>query len=78
MSAHRHESDFGNTSSDSVAAQGGGCAALGDLILAVEALGINAEQHLDAVAGPHCHLGRGYSPVEPGGQACMAVMENSP
>src|SRR5215831_13359013 len=60
------------TSSDSVTAQGGGDAALGDLVLPVEALGIDAEQHLDAMAGPLRHLGCGHSPVEPGGQACVA------
>src|SRR5262249_10573104 len=60
------------TSSDSVTAQGGGDAALGDLVLAVEALGKDAEQHLDAMAGPLRHLGCGHSPVEQGGRACGA------
>jgi hypothetical protein len=46
--------------------------ALGDLVLAFEALGVDAEQDLDAVASPFGDLGCGYSPVEPGGQACVA------
>jgi len=47
-----------------------GCdSAFGDLVLAFEALGIDAEQDLDAVAGPFGDLGCGYSPVEPGRQA---------
>src|SRR6266568_8499840 len=58
-------------SSDSITAQCGSDTAHGDLVLAVEALGIDTEQHLDAVAGPLCHLGRGHSPVEPGRQACV-------
>jgi hypothetical protein len=36
--------------SESVTAQCGSDTALGDLVLAVEALGIDAEQHLDTVA----------------------------
>ena len=41
--------------------------ALGDLVLAFEALGVDAKQDLHAVAGPFSNLGWGYSPVEPGG-----------
>src|SRR6266704_2608520 len=58
-------------SSDSITAQCGSDTALGDLVLAVEAFGIDAEQHLDAVAGPLCHLGRGHSSVEPGRKTCV-------
>jgi hypothetical protein len=39
---------------------------LGDLILAVEAFGVDAQKHLDAMASPLGHLGGGYSPIEPG------------
>ena len=38
----------------------------GDLVLALEALGVEAEQDLDAVAGPLGDLSWGHSPVEPG------------
>ena len=51
--------------------------ALGDLVLAFEALGVDAEQDLDAVASPFGDLGWGYSPVEPGGQAGMAEIIGS-
>src|SRR5215813_10409194 len=65
------------SSSDPVTTQGGSDTALGDLVLAVEALGIDAEQHLDAMARPLCHLGCGHSPVEPSGQACVAKVVRS-
>ena len=42
--------------------------ALGDLVLAFEALGVDAEQDLDAVADPLGDLSWGHSPVKPGGQ----------
>src|SRR5260370_38126440 len=61
-------------SSDSVTPQGGGDPAPGDLVLAVEALGIDAEQHLDAGAGPLRHLGCGHSSVAPGGQPCRSTV----
>jgi hypothetical protein len=50
----------------------GGDSALGDLVLAFEALGVDAEQDLDAVSCPFGDLGWGCSSVEPGGQACVA------
>ncbi len=37
-----------------------------DLILTVQAFGVDAEEHFDAVAGPFGDLGGSHSPVEPG------------
>ena len=52
--------------------QGGGDPALGEVVLAFEALGIHAEKDLDAVACPLRNLGWCHSPVEPRRQARMA------
>ena len=46
--------------------------ALGDLVLAFEALDVDAEQDRGAVAGPLGDLSWGDSPVEPGGQTGVA------
>jgi len=43
--------------------------ALGELVLADDALGVDPQQHLDAVPGPFGDLGRVYAAVQPGGQA---------
>ena len=53
-------------------AQGSDDPALGDLVLAFEAFGVDAEQDLDAVADPLSDLGWRHSPVEPSGQARVA------
>lgn len=52
--------------------KGGGDPALGDLVLAFEALGVDAQHDLDAVTSPFGDLGCGYSSVEPARQACVA------
>ena len=52
--------------------------ALGDLVVAFEALGVDAEQDLNAVASPFGDLGWGYSPVEPGREARMAKVVRAP
>src|SRR5215467_3715714 len=43
--------------------------ALGELVLAYDALGVDPQQHVDAVPGPLRHLGRVDAAVEPRGQA---------
>lgn len=60
---------FGRGRSSRVVAEGLGDAALGDFVLAVDALGVDAQQDLDAVAGPLGDLGRRDAGVEPAGQA---------
>ena len=53
----------------SLRAQGFVDAALGKLVLARDALGVDAQQHVHAVPGPLGHLGGIDAAVEPGGQA---------
>jgi hypothetical protein len=40
---------------------------LGELVLAHDALGVDPQQHVDAVPGPLGHLGRIHAAVEPRG-----------
>ena len=58
-------------------AQGVFDAPLGYLVLAVDALGIDPEQHGNAVPGPLGDLGGRNPAVEPRGDARMPVMWNS-
>jgi len=46
--------------------------ALGQLVVAHDALGVDAQQHVHAVPGPLGHLGGIDAAVQPGGQAGMA------
>jgi hypothetical protein len=55
-----------------------GDAALGKVLLPGEALGVDAEQHVDAVPGPLGDLSRSDAAVEPGGQARMAQVVGPP
>jgi hypothetical protein len=45
---------------------------LGDVVLAVEAADVGAQQYLDAVSRPLGDLSGRHSPVEPCRQACVA------
>jgi hypothetical protein len=51
---------------------------LGDLILAFETLGVDAQQVLSAVASPFGDLCWGYSPVEPSREARVAQVVRAP
>jgi hypothetical protein len=53
----------------SVLAQGFADAALGELILADDTLGVDPQQHVDPVPGPFSHLCRVDAAVQPGQQA---------
>jgi hypothetical protein len=50
-----------------IVVQGSSDPSPGDLIVTVEALGVDAQEHLDTMASPLGDLGGCYSPVEPGG-----------
>ena len=50
-------------------AQGFVDAVLGELVLAHDALGVDAQQYVHAVPGPLGHLGGVDAAVQPGGQA---------
>jgi hypothetical protein len=47
-----------------IVSQGVGDAPLGDVLLVVDALGVDAEQHFDAVPGPLGYLSWRYAAVE--------------
>ena len=67
--SRRYLLDFGKSSGDP---------ALGDLVLAFEALGVDTQQDLNAVASPFGDPGWGYSPVEPGREARVAKVVRAP
>jgi hypothetical protein len=51
---------------------------LSELVLAHDALGVDPQQHVDAVPGPLRHLGGIDAAVEPRGQAGMPKVVRSP
>jgi len=53
-------------------------AALGEFVLAHDALGIDPQQYVHAVSGPLGYLGRVDAAVEPRGQAGMAEVVRAP
>jgi len=44
---------------------------VGDVVLAVDAVGVDGKEHGDAVPGPLCDLGGGGAGVQPEGQGGM-------
>jgi hypothetical protein len=52
--------------------------ALGELVLADDALGVDPQQHVDAVPSPLRHLGRVHAAIEPRGQAAMPEVIRPP
>ena len=60
---------LGETASISVLPQGFGNPALGEFVLAHDALGVDPQEDVHAVPGPFRHLGRVDAAVEPRGQA---------
>jgi hypothetical protein len=52
--------------------------ALSKLVLAYDALGVDPQQHVDAVPGPLGHLGRVDAAVEPCGQAGVPEVIRAP
>ena len=42
-----------------------------DLITAVDAFGVDGQEHFDAVSGPLCNLGSWHASVEPQGDAAV-------
>ena len=52
-------------------------ATVGDFFLAADALDVDAEEYLYAVAGAVGDLGGGDAAVEPEGDCCVPVMRNS-
>jgi hypothetical protein len=62
----------------SVLAQCFGDPELGELVLADDAFGVDAQQDVDAVPGPLGHLGGVDATVQPGGQACVPQVVGPP
>jgi len=62
----------------SVLAQGFANAALGEIVLAHYAPGVDPQQHVDAVPGPFGDLSRIHATVEPGGQAGVPEVVGPP
>ena len=50
---------------------------LGHLVLTVQAFGVDAQEHFDAMASPLSDLSGWDSPIEPGGEARVPIMRNS-
>jgi hypothetical protein len=62
----------------SVLAQGFADPALGELVLADDSLGVDPQQHVDAVPGPFGDLGRVDAAVEPRGQTRVPQVVGPP
>jgi hypothetical protein len=62
----------------SVLAQRFAHAALGELVLADDALGVDAQRDVHAVPGPLGYLGGVDATVQPGGQACVPQVVGPP
>ena len=62
----------------SILAQGFADAALGELVLAHYALGVDPQQHVDAVPGPFGDLGRVDAAVQPRGEAGVPEVVGPP
>ena len=52
--------------------------ALGELVLAHDALGVDPQEHVHAVPGPLGHLGGVDAAVQPGGQAGVPEVVRAP